>query len=370
MVTMAPRMGGLPPMQPRMSPLDSAIALAQRLKGSGRISIDDIRQAQQMLLQRQQQTSPNQSDMMAQPVAYQNIPKLAQSFPRLIQMIRDAYTRMGRTPPSDEKLANIAQQMQARTAASPMGMSGTGVQGATRPAYEGQRFTGMTMPTNRGPHMRQGQVAGELPLETRDLKKLQGMQDFAGTDPGVMITSRPPQMGPLISADQAATMSQFPRGMVYGTQSVPQSMNTGLQKAIEAFTKRKGAPPSESEMAQIIRELSAMPQSALDMLSFPGAKAGAPNVAAQEVGALARAGESGALAELAKTAGKAAGVKGPAAEEALTRAILQRQATGPRKSSLDYLTALPTKQGKNLEALAEQMQKKKLLDEIKKLLKK
>ena len=95
-----------------------------------------------------------------------------------------------------------------------------------------------------------------------------------------------------------------------------------------------------------------------------------PNVAAQEVGALARAGESGALADLAKTAGKAAGVKGPAAEEALTRAILQRQATGPRKSSLDYLTALPTKQGKNLEALAEQMQKKKLLDEIKKLLKK
>ena len=113
-----------------------------------------------------------------------------------------------------------------------------------------------------------------------------------------------------------------------------------------------------------------VPQSPLDLLSFPGAKMGKSSAVIDEFGALARAGESGALADLAKVAGKGAGVKGQAAEEALTRAILQKQAAGPRAKTLDYSTVLDPKAGKNLEQMSKEIQKKKLAEEIKKLLKK
>ena len=328
MVTMAPRMGGLPPRQ-----------------------------------------------MMAQPVAYQNIPKLAPSFQNLMRMVVDAYKRMGRPVPPPDDIAKIARGIaedQAGAAAAPLGRSPTGVVNPTRGAFEGQMISRLKTPDNTTFHYRPGKVEDALGFDTRDYKKIPKMLESGMPGQGLSLATRmQSRPGPLIPSEQAAFMGQFPERVIHGTQTVPASLTSDLQKAIEAFATRAGRAPSDQEVVQIISQIAKQkPQSALDMLSFPGAKAGAPNVAAQEVGALARAGESGALAELAKTAGKAAGVKGPAAEEALTRAILQRQATGPRKSSLDYLTALPTKQGKNLEALAEQMQKKKLLDEVKKLLKK
>ena len=302
------------------------------------------------------ETGPDAFGVKRLPVKFEQLPRIVKGAEALARMVIDGYRRLGRKPPEPDKLKEIMLELQKRVPTSNLGMSSTGVVNPTRPVGPGSRFTGIKTPNDSASHMRVSK-GDEFAFEKRDPGKLQRFMESGSETPGVVIGTRGKE---LLTPDQTTIMTQFPQNMIYGGMSVPPSLTVKLQKAIDAFTKQTGKAPTQDEMRLLIKRVAEAPQSTLDLLSFPKPKA------ARTVSKMAEEmQEGGALLEIAREAAKRAKVRGTEGTDAAFRAMLKREAENPKRG-LDYLT-----QGdpKTLKALEEAMNKKKIQEEIQRILK-
>ena len=303
------------------------------------------------------ETGPDAFGVKRLPVKFEQLPRIVKGAEALARMVIDGYRRMGRKPPEPDKLKEIMLELQKRVPTSNLGMSSTGVVNPTRPIGPGSRFTGIKTPNDSASHMRVSK-GGEFPIEKRDPGKLQRFMESGSETPGVVIGTRGKE---LLTPDQTSLMNLYPEKMIHGGMSVPPSLTATLRKAIDAFTKQTGKAPTQDEMRKLIKQVAETPQSALDLLSFPKPQS------ARTVSKIAEEmQEGGALLPIAKEAAKRAKVRGTEGTDAAFRAMLKREAENPKRG-LDYLT-----QGdpKTLKALEEAMKKKKIQEEIQRIINK
>lgn len=305
----------------------------------------------------QLETDQNPWGIRRRPVVFGQIPRIVKGVEALARMVIDAYRRAGRTPPGPDKLATMLKELEKRVPTSRLGMSSTGVVNPTRPVGPGSRFTGIKTPNDSAAHMRVSK-GDEFALEKRDPKKLEKFMETGSDTPGVVIGTRGEKQ-PLFTPDQTSFMTQFPQKIIHGGMSVPPSLTVKLQKAIDAFTKQTGKAPTQDEMRLLIKRVAEAPQSTLDLLSFSKPKA------ARTVSNIAESmQEGGSLLQIAKEAAKRASVRGTEGTDAAFRAMLKKEAENPKRG-LDFFT-----QGdpKTLEALEKAMNKKKIQEEILKII--
>lgn len=282
-------------------------------------------------------------------VKFEQLPRVMQGAEAVLQMIINAYKKMGRPPPSPDKLANMVGELQKRQATSGMGMSSTGVKDPTRPIGEGTRFSGLQSPGQV--HQRLSKV-DEFPFEKRDPKKLAVMQE--AQTPGVLIGTRAPG-GSLFTPDQQTSlMTQFPQNIIYGGMTVSPKVTKNVEAAIKAFTAQAKRQPTQKELRKIIDQTAGKvgsDTSTLDLLSFP---TGSRQAAERVRNIASEMSPGGALEAIAKQIPKAD-------PDTFFRGLLKSQAEKSR-GGLDYVTS-----GRDLEDLEKAMKTKKiqkLIDDV------
>jgi len=278
-----PTMGGLSSFAPELSPSQqmgssAAIALAKRLKGSDRINLNDVRQAEQMLrggthldrpgsiggsfspdlsthetmdkvrrykrgggpvnqddirqMEQQSQSSPDPWGVVRRPVGFTKyaIPTAQKGAYEIAKWIADWYMGRGLKVPEPAKLIDAARtlvgSLQRKGALADVGRSHKGKPGyrTERGASQGMEFGGLYTPP-AGKHLDRPGNIGSVNIQPRDVTgKLEPWGDVADTyqkGGGIGMFAHTHPGGTPASIQDIATFGQLPGRMAYPIIETP-----------------------------------------------------------------------------------------------------------------------------------------------------